>query len=184
MKIYVIRHGLTELNKKKIVNGQIDEPLSPEGVEQAKIATNVIPASIQYIYASPLKRAKQTAGIINSKLKRPISSENALSEIDMGTLAGKSWEEMEDGLNLKEKHRSAQFDYRPYGGESVKDVKKRLTAFLKKINGKHADDEALIITHGGIIRFFHLFHNGEIPYETEKHISPLQFDLDKILKNS
>lgn len=99
----------------------------------------------------------------------------------MGTLAGKSWEEMEDGLNLKEKHRSAQFDYHPYGGESVKDVKKRLMAFLKKINGKHADDEALIITHGGIIRFFHLFHNGEIPYETEKHISPLQFDLDKIL---
>lgn len=102
----------------------------------------------------------------------------------MGSLAGKSWEEMESGLDLKKKHRSAKFDYRSYGGESAKEVRKRVLAFLKKINGKHQDFEVLIITHGGIIRFFYLLDHGEIPYETEKHISPLIFDLDRILKNS
>lgn len=182
MKIYVIRHGLTELNKKKLVNGQIDESLSPEGVEQAKIATNVIPASIQYIYASPLKRAKQTAKIINSKLNRPIFLQAELTEIHMGSLAGKAWKDMEAGLKLKQKHRAIEFDYRPQGGESAKEVKKRVFEFLKKINNKHNDHEALIVTHGGIIRLLHLLEHGKQLLDEIEHISLYTFDLNKILK--
>lgn len=185
MKIFCLRHGLTRLNEQKKVNGEVDEPLIPAGIEQAKEAISLLSKSIKHIYCSPMLRAKQTAKIIASKLKVPVSEVSELTEIRMGpSLAGKSWEEMEDGLNLKQKHRSAQFDYRPYGGESVQDVKKRLMTFFRKINGKHQDFEALIITHGGIIRFFYLFDQGEIPYETEKHISPLTFDLDRILKKS
>lgn len=183
MKIYVIRHGLTELNKQKKVNGEVDEPLIQEGIEQTKEAVSLLPKTIKRIYSSPMLRAKQTAEIIISKLKVPVSEVAELTEIRMGPqLAGKSWEDMEDGLNLKQKHRSAQFDYRPYGGESVQDVKKRLMTFFRKIQDRHKDFEVLIITHGGIIRFFYLFDQGEIPYETEKHISPLTFDLDRILK--
>ena len=182
MKIYVIRHGLTGLNKKKLVNGQIDEPLSPEGVEQAKIATNVIPASIQYIYASPLKRAKQTAKIINSKLNRPISLQAELTEIHMGSLAGKAWQDMEAGLELKQKHRAIEFDYRPQGGESTEEVKKRVLTFLKKINGKHNDHEVLIVTHGGIIRLLHLLEHGNQLLDEIEHISLYTFDLNKILR--
>lgn len=186
MKIYVIRHGLTELNKKKKVNGEIDEPLASEGIEQAHEAVNILPKTIKHIYSSPMLRARQTAEIISSKLNLPKSSwPEELREIQMGAaLVGKSWEEMENGLDLKQKHRSVEFDYRQFGGESVKDVKKRLIKFLKKINNKHQDFEVLLITHGGIIRFFHLLNVGEVPYETEKHISPLSFDIDKILKNS
>ena len=182
MKIYVIRHGLTGLNKKKLVNGQIDEPLSPEGVEQAKIATNVIPASIQYIYASPLKRAKQTAKIINSKLNRPISLQAELTEIHMGSLAGKAWQDMEAGLELKQKHRAIEFDYRPQGGESTEEVKKRVLTFLKKINGKHNDHEVLIVTHGGIIRLLHLLEHGNQLLDEIEHISLYTLDLNKILR--
>ncbi len=184
MKIYVVRHGLTELNKQKKVNGEIDEPLAQEGIEQAKEAISTLPDSITHIYTSPLLRARQTAEIIGSALKIPAFPVKELTEIHMGTLAGKSWEEMESGLELKEKHRSVQFDYQPFGGESVKDVHKRLVKFLKKINGKHIDDQVLIITHGGIIRFFHLLDSGEVPYETEKHISLLEFDLKKILNQA
>lgn len=185
MKIYVIRHGLTGLNKQKKVNGEIDEPLAPEGVQQAEEAISLLPKTIKQIYSSPMLRAKQTAEIINFKLKIPISLIEELTEVRMGlSLAGKSWEEMEGGLELKEKHRSVQFDYQPYGGESVEDVKKRLLSFFKKINGKYKDNEVLLITHGGIIRFFYLLDKGEVPYETEKHISVLTFDLDKILRNS
>ncbi len=184
MKIYVIRHGITELNKQKKVNGEVDEPLTREGIEQAKAVIPLLPKTIKHVYSSPMLRAKQTAEIIISKLKAPISSIDELTEIRMGSsLAGKSWEEMENGLELKEKHRSVQFNYQPYGGESVKEVKKRLLAFLKKVNGKYGDNEVLIITHGGIIRFFHLLNSGEVPYETEKHISPLIFNLNRILKN-
>ncbi len=184
MNIYIIRHGLTELNKKKRVNGQINEPLAPEGIEQAKAAISLIPKSVKHIYSSSLQRARQTAEIISSKLNIPTSSIEALSEIHMGSLAGNSWEEMELGLELKKKHRTVQFEYRAYGGESVKEVKKRVTEFLKQVKQKHKDNEVLIITHGGIIRLLYLLEQNKIVDETEKHVTLINFDLDKILKNS
>lgn len=184
MKIYVIRHGITELNKKKKVNGEVDEPLAPEGFEQTKAIIPLIPKSITHIYTSPLLRAKQTAEIISSGFDLPISIQDALTEIHMGSLAGKSWEEMEGGLELKKKHRAVEFNYLPYGGESVGNVKERVVAFLKKINNKHVDYEALVVTHGGIIRVLHFLERGEAVYETEEHVTLLTFNIDKILRNS
>jgi probable phosphoglycerate mutase len=183
MKIYLIRHGLTEMNKEKKVNAEIDEPLAKEGKEQAKSIIPLIPKTIKYIYSSPLLRVIQTAEIINAKLNLPLYIDADLSEVRMGSLAGKSWEEMDGGLELKKKHRTVKFDYRSYGGESVEDVKKRICRFFKKINNIHHDYEALIVTHGGVIRLIHLLEYGESVYETEKNVSLLVFDLDKILEN-
>jgi broad specificity phosphatase PhoE len=184
MKIYVLRHGITELNKKKIVNGQIDEPLAPEGIEQANSVISLIPNSIQHIYSSSLLRAKQTAEIINSTVSRPLSFQKELSEIHMGSLAGHSWEEMEMGAELKKKHRSLQFDYRPFGGESTENVKKRIIKFLREINHRHDEYGALLVTHGGVIRFLNWLERGEISFETEEHVSLLSFDLEKIMINN
>lgn len=184
MKVHLIRHGLTPLNKQKRVNGEIDEPLAPEGIAQTKAIIPFIPKSTKHIYSSSLLRARQTAEIISSGLHLPISLQDELSEIRMGSLAGKSWEEMEGGLELKKKHRTVQFDYRSYGGESVADVKKRLVPFFRKINGTYGDNETLIITHGGMIRLIYWLEQGKSVYETEKHVSLLTLDLDKILNNS
>src|ERR1700733_6832879 len=141
MKIYIIRHGLTPLNKAKKVNGEVDEPLAPEGIEQAKTIIPLIPESVTHIYSSSLLRAKQTAETINSELHLPLYFQDELSEVRMGSLAGKSWEEMDGGSELKKKHRTVQFDYRPYGGESVVDVKKRLLPFFKKFKTKLGKNE-------------------------------------------
>lgn len=182
MKIYVVRHGLTELNKQGKVNGQIDEPLAPEGIEQVRDAVSLIPPSITCIYTSSLLRARQTAEIISSRLKLPIYQHEGIKEIHMGSLAGKAWTEMEGGLELKIKHRTVQFDYSRYGGESAAEVKKRVTAFLRKIHGKHSDHEALLVTHGGIIRLLHLLEHDQPLVNEIEHISLLTFDLNKILK--
>lgn len=102
----------------------------------------------------------------------------------MGSLAGKAWTDMEGGLDLKQKHRTIEFDYHPYGGESAKEVKKRVLAFLKKIKGKHRNHEALIVTHGGIIRLLYfLEHNKYLLGEIE-HITFQVFDVGKILKQN
>lgn len=184
MKIYVIRHGLTLLNQQKKVNGEVDEPLAPEGFIQAKEIIPIIPKSVSQIYTSSLLRARQTADIIKAKLQLPVSVQKELAEIHMGILAGKAWEEMEGGMDLKKKHRTVQFDYRQYGGEFVEDVKKRLLQFFNEINKKHKDFEALLITHGGILRLIHLLEHGESIYETKNHVSLIEADLNKILKNS
>lgn len=183
MKIYVIRHGITELNKKKIVNGQIDEPLAPEGIEQAKTALNLIPDSIKCIYVSPLQRASQTAEIINSRLKCPLIYCPEVSEINMGSLAGKSWDKMPSGQELKKKHRSVKFNYIPYGGESAAQVKKRLLTFLRQINNQYNNNQILIVTHGGIIRVLHLLESNNPLLDEIEHISLQVFDLSKIIRH-
>lgn len=182
MKIYVIRHGLTELNKKKVLNGQIDEPLASEGLEQAKNAATLVPKTIKYIYTSPMLRAKKTAEVINEELSLSTSSHDGLKEINMGSLAGKSWGDLEMGAELKEKRRSVQFDYRSSGGESAEEVKARLIGFLKEINERHQDDEVLLVTHGGIIRILHLLERDKPLQDEMENAILLTFDLDKILK--
>jgi broad specificity phosphatase PhoE len=181
MNVYVIRHGITQLNIQKKVNAEVDEPLAPEGIEQAKAAVFTIPKSVSIIYSSPLLRARQTAEIIGSALNLPVNVADGLTEIMMGSLAGKSWEEMTDGIALKKKHRSVEFDYMPYGGESLEQVKKRVISFFNEINNKYPDGSVLIITHGGIVRLITMLEQGETVYETIEHASLLTFDLDKIL---
>jgi probable phosphoglycerate mutase len=63
-----MRHGLSEFNKKGIVNGQLDDDLSPEGKKQTREDTSLVPKSIRHIYSSPLRRGKETAEIFNDKL--------------------------------------------------------------------------------------------------------------------
>lgn len=184
MKIYVMRHGQTELNKQNKVNGEIDEPLAPEGIEQAKTAASLIPNTIRHIYSSPMLRTRQTTEIINTLLKRSTTFHPELTEIHMGSLAGYGWTEMKKGLEMKKKHRSIQFDYHPYGGESVADVKARVFAFLKSINGKYKDKEILLVVRGGIIRLLYFFEHNTPFVDKIEHVSPQIFDIDVILQNS
>ncbi len=181
MKIYVVRHGVTGLNKQKILNGQIDEPLAPEGMEQAEVAVSLIPVTITQIYVSPLIRARQTTDILNATLCRPLSVQTELTEIHMGTVAGKSWKQLADGDAMKQKHRRMQFDYSEFGGESVDQVKQRVLNFLRSINGKYQDHEVLVVTHGGIIRLLYLLENDAPLVDEIEHIVLNTFDLDKIL---
>lgn len=166
-----------------MLNAQINEPLAPEGIEQAKEAVSRIPESILHIYTSPLLRTRQTAEILNSQLNRPVVVRNDLTEINMGTIAGRSWKEMENGMELKQKHRSMQFDYHKQGGESIEDVKKRIMGFLREMSSKHKDHEVLIVTHGGIIRLLHLLEHKEPLMENLGHIEIKLLDVDKIVEN-
>ena len=185
MRIYAVRHGLTDYNKRDILNGHIDEPLIAEGIEQAEQVIDSIPKTVTHIYVSALLRAKQTAEIINKELKLPISHHDELKEVNLGSFTGKSWKEIKLGEKLRKEHRSLRYDYRPEG-ESVADVKKRVLSFLEKINETHSSGEVLIVTHGGIIRIFQLLESGlpSLPMNHVKNASLYTFDLKKILKNN
>lgn len=178
MKIYVVRHGQTELNKKGIFNGQIDESLSSEGIEQAKKAKSSLPSNIKHIYSSSLKRTRETAEILNSELHIPISFHDELREVNAGSINGQPFEG-----ELEIKHKSLQYDWRPHGGESVEDVKNRLLKILNEIRLNKKDGEILIVAHGGIIRLLHFLEDGTL-LNTIGNASIQTFDLDKILNES
>lgn len=162
MKIYFVRHGETESNKKGTVTGHTDSPLSEEGIEQVEKTLPEIPNDFQELYSSDLIRCKQTAEILNQKINLQIKFDVRLRDRDFGSLAGKKFSEMDTTGEMKEKDKNQQYDYRPYGGEHVEDVKKRLFAFIEDIKNNSKDKKVLVVTSGGIIRLLHNILKGEV----------------------
>jgi broad specificity phosphatase PhoE len=183
-EIYTLRHGITTLNKENKLNGQIDEPLAPEGFEQVKNATSRVPSTVRHIYSSPMLRARQTAEIISSELKIPVSVHKEITEISMGSLEGRTWEDFENGEELKSTYRNARFNFHYLGGESAEDVINRLKPFFNEVELNYKGNEGLIITHGGVIRVIHFLERGEVFQEKEGNLSLRVFNLDKILKKT
>lgn len=176
MKVYVVRHGVTEMNKLGNINGHLDDVLLPEGEEQARTATLLVPDTIKRIYASSLTRARRTAEIINERFNVPISFHDEFREVNFGDLNGTPFLE-----EYKKRHKAQDYDWRP-SGEYVDQVKERVLWILEKINSENKDGEALIVAHGGIVRMMHLLEFGEPMGEIE-NASMYEFDLDKILVN-
>ena len=175
MKIFVIRHGQTELNKKGIINGHIDDPLAPEGIEQAKNASQFLPKTIKHIYSSSLGRAKQTAEILNKSLNVPLTFHDELKEVNFGVLNGTPFLD-----EWKKRHKMLDYDWRP-SGENFDDFKTRVLGLLKTIKENNRSEEVLIVGHGGIIRPLHFLEFGE-PLNEIENTSLHSFDLDKIIK--
>jgi 2,3-bisphosphoglycerate-dependent phosphoglycerate mutase len=131
MKFYALRHGKTKMNELGIINGILDEPLIDEGILQANEAAQHIPSTVTTIVASPLRRAQHTADIIAKHLNLTVTTDERLREVNLGSLAGKRWDEMPDGEKLKIKHRDMQYDYTSFGGEAAKDVAERIKDFVE-----------------------------------------------------
>jgi|SRR3989338_6580926 len=161
MKIILVRHGQTDANKNGILQGQeVDISLNETGIQQVEKSAFILAGkSINSIISSPLKRALQTAEIISRNLSKNIELDDRLKEFSYGSLAGKTWMEIEqetgDGA-MREKDQNLIFNYHPYGGESIEDVKTRVIAFMKDVQTRYLNKSILITTHGGIIDVVHM----------------------------
>ncbi|MHB8871369.1 MAG: histidine phosphatase family protein, partial [Candidatus Doudnabacteria bacterium] len=104
MKVYFVRHGETKYNLLHILMGRrIDETLDKHGIGQAKEIARQLDNNVDIIFASPMKRAQQTAFIISNELKLSVHTRDELAERDFGKLTGKSWAEVEQltGTNFQ-----------------------------------------------------------------------------------
>lgn len=94
MKIYFTRHGLTEYNKERRIQGLLDSPLTLEGKEKAKeLGARLKDEGIEIIYSSDQKRAMDSAKIINGALKLDIIPDRRLREVSMLSHEGMTWAE-------------------------------------------------------------------------------------------
>lgn len=177
MKIYAIRHGQTKLNVQNIINGSIDDELTDEGIQQAKLAAQSLPPSVKRMYVSTLGRAKQTANILNEKLGLPIIYSDDLREVNFGDLNGTPFLK-----EYKEKHVNLSYDWGP-SGENLSDVLLRTLHILREIKRDNGDGEALIVGHGGTIRTLYYLENGQ-PLGEIENASLFTFDIDSILSRA
>ena len=158
MKIYTIRHGYTNMNKKHLYNGQIDEDINEEGIKGAEEAREQLKdMKFDAIYCSPMMRAKHTCEIININ-NFPVIYDDRLKERTLGIY---------DGKNLKEEGipEAAFYDYfyknNTENFEELPSLFKRVHPLLDEIKQKEYNN-VLIVAHGGILRAIHYYFN-EIP---------------------
>ena len=150
----LVRHGQTSANLDGVWHGSSDTPLTEHGERQALRVAEFLSGEphreATVVYASPLQRARDTAGAIARRLGLEVRVEADLSEYDIGTWEGKSFRELHEVHRLWEKIASDP-DFAPHGGESPRQVSRRITGCLRRIARAHPRQRVIAVSHGGAL---------------------------------
>jgi len=149
-RLCLIRHGQTDWNLEGRYQGQGDVPLNEKGREQARtVAEELRGQTVTALYASDLKRAMETAEIIRTVVNLPVIPEARLREIDQGEWEGQLVEVIKARYTeLWTQHTVDPASIRPPGGETIRDVAKRVHAAVDDIVRLHPNEDVLIVSHG------------------------------------
>lgn len=149
MKIYYVRHGQTDLNlAKKMQGGGTEKELNETGISQAYNTKKEL-ENVKYnlVICSPMKRAKQTAEIINEGRDIPIITDERIRERKLGDYEGRDvTKEMENNIW------DYKLNYNIPNGENLHDFENRINEFFDDIKEKYYDKTILIVAHGGIAK--------------------------------
>lgn len=160
MKLYIMRHGETDWNKERRLQGQADIPLNAFGRQlAAETALGMQEFNFDLVYTSPLGRARETAEIVMNSREIPIIIDERLKEMSFGPYEGKccseeNWEipdpEFENFFVAPDRYQP------PAGGDSFPDVLARVSAFLTELLAKEdrQNHDILIVCHGVVVNAF------------------------------
>jgi broad specificity phosphatase PhoE len=148
-KVYLVRHGQTEWNKKLIFRGRIDIPLNEDGHREAEaIAEALKDKNIDAIYTSPLMRSIETAQPTAEFFHLDIVPVEGFIDISYGDWEGLTFDEVKE----KYKDHYAQWEKTPDllkfpHGETLDEVRKRSFSAFKDIVKENPGESILIIPH-------------------------------------
>ena len=157
MRLYLIRHGETVLNRKRCYYGLTDADLSETGLGQAKAVAKLLePVAFDRVISSPLTRAVRTAGLVTEGRNPDIAVDERLCEQNFGVFEAKTYEELiRDFPEEMEAWNRNYNDYRIPGGESFADVRARADDFAgmlrREADGDAAGQTWLICAHKGTL---------------------------------
>jgi len=166
MKLYLTRHGQTDWNQRRIIQGKTDIALNDIGREQARITRDALAdVTFSCIYTSPLLRAVETAEIINEYHQVPIYKDDRIAERGFGKMEGASIEQVDFTRFWCVEDESLFPDC-----ESTSGFYHRVHAFIdeKKEDG---DATILVVAHGGVsLPFYTYFHGFPDDHDMRKYM--------------
>lgn len=147
-----IRHGPTEWNQLKRLQGRTDIELSPDGrteVEQWRVPAKYLEWNW---VSSPLKRAVETAELLGITP----SVDQALIEMSWGDWEGQVWQDLLAAEDPElDKNRSQGLDFRPLNGESPRDVQLRLISWISTLYAP-----TVAVSHKGVLQALYALATG------------------------
>ena len=176
LKLYIVRHGQTEWNVLEKFQGQLNSPLTPEGIEKVKeTAKELKNIKFKASYTSQMGRTIATAEMIleNNKYEQEKTSDQKLklqklpelNEIHFGEWQGLTFKET--FVKYPKEAHNYFYDVKNYNaknikGEELKDGLERFLKGLEKIREEQKSGNILIVTHGTVLElFFNHIQNRE-----------------------
>jgi len=157
MRIYVIRHGETDMNVKQVKQGWMDAPLNQAGVDLARLTGQALKGiHFDACYTSPLSRARETVEIVlreSGNGSVPVWTDDRLKEINFGEEEGKPVNSSALPPETAQLFFTDAFRFPGFpGGESIRDVCGRTGDFLRELIRRDTEETILIGTHGCALR--------------------------------
>lgn len=146
-KIFIVRHGRSEWNGRKIISGQLNPPLSVEGEQQSECLAEILHGeNLDAIYTSSLSRAIETARPTANLKSLKIIAYDALREINFGILQGRFRDERDpEARDLWAEREKDKENFRFPQGENFAELETRIDACLTKI--LETQETILIVGH-------------------------------------
>ena len=152
-RICFVRHGETDWNSEKRMQGHIDIPLNATGIFQAKrLAKSLEQTNNRFdqIYASDLERAKHTAQVVADSYGMEVKTLSGLRERNVGKLQGMLLADAPTQVpHIWQRHLVRELDYDLEGGESIVQFHARMHLALEHLHAEHRGQQILMVSHGG-----------------------------------
>ena len=158
--IYIARHGQTDWNLERKIQGQIDVPLNKTGRQEAVMCGKQLSSvKIDKIVSSDLSRATETANIINESLllSLPVNIDTRLKELNCGNLEGKV-------LEKEVPWHTFINDLDKFHSEPLTDFYNRLKSFFEETD---APKNTLVVTHTGVVKMIMYLANNPNSYNKD-----------------
>jgi broad specificity phosphatase PhoE len=155
--LLLLRHGATTANEARpyVLQGcGIDLPLSERGLRQADALAELLSVRpLAAVYASPLRRAVQTAERIAARHRLPLELHPELVEIDVGRWEGSNWDRIaREDPDLHRRFLAAPGETPYPDGESYRDVLRRVRPVLETLFARHAGACFAVVAHSVVNR--------------------------------
>jgi broad specificity phosphatase PhoE len=160
--LWFVRHGESTWNASGLVQGQASGPkLTAKGRhEAARAAEQLGQFRAGAIFSSDLRRAHETASIIGDALGLPLQIDASLRERNFGVAQGRPLSELNPAHSGIEGVRVVDADVRPPEGESLRELYRRVSAFIDEVATDALEGDVVVVTHGGVIRVAQAYGSG------------------------
>ncbi|MCM3693791.1 histidine phosphatase family protein [Neobacillus niacini] len=165
--LYITRHGETEWNQEKRMQGWLDSNLTENGIKNAvSLGERLKETELTAIFASPSGRTKATASLIRGERDIPVIYDENLREIKLGQWEGKTHSLIKELYQTQfEAFWNAPHQYTSVEGETFVETRARASKVLNRIKREYKSGNILIVTHSVVIKCLYSFFKN-LPIET------------------
>ncbi len=168
MQLHLIRHGQTDWNSLRRIQGQLETELNDIGRSQATArGVSLRDMTFHAVYSSSSVRTRQTTELILENRSDAVIFRDELKEINLGVWQGELWEDIERAHpDMVQALRFSRDDFNVQGAESNQDLQARGVSAIERILKDHqdapADSNILVVSHGALLKCV-IAHYTEVP---------------------